>query len=437
MVTVSYGIGLLNAWAILWSATLVIFNDARGDFRRIEEQDARAETGADKDDEALGKAAVNGDADSVPPAGGQDLRKRKTSNKSMPDLTNSSSSSTFRWQTLPNSASHRLDWVTDLVTNFRGVRWSHQISGLNPPPSHIQKSLDSHPFNSPTEESNLTRLDLLKRDLPSFLLCVLILDILKSTTMHDPYFWGIPSTQAQSPFPFPKFTRLVLSLAFTYTSLLQIFLLAPLIFSVLFGPNALGQHAWPWLYAPYNRSSREVCKKGLAGFWGGWWHQLFRLAFEQAGEFAGRMFGWGKRSQKGMVLRVCVAFGCSGALHACASYGTLGDTSPIKGSFAFFMVQPVGLIGQRAAAAWIKKAGLRDRITPVVREIGNSLFVLGWFYLTGPLIADDFAACGIWLYEPVGISLIKGLRGEGWWKWGGRWVRWYSADKWWMSGFTA
>ncbi|KAL8966337.1 MAG: hypothetical protein Q9197_006043, partial [Variospora fuerteventurae] len=38
-VTVGYGIGLLNAWTILWSATLLIFNDGRKDYQRIERQE--------------------------------------------------------------------------------------------------------------------------------------------------------------------------------------------------------------------------------------------------------------------------------------------------------------------------------------------------------------------------------------------------------------
>jgi hypothetical protein len=34
---------LLNAWAILWTATLIIFNAARADFKRIEELESEAE----------------------------------------------------------------------------------------------------------------------------------------------------------------------------------------------------------------------------------------------------------------------------------------------------------------------------------------------------------------------------------------------------------
>jgi hypothetical protein len=42
------------------------------------------------------------------------------------------------------------------------------------------------------------------------------------------------------------------------------------------------------------------------------------------------------------------------------------------------------------------------------------IVVLVWCILTGPLVADDLAATGLWLYEPVPVSFIRGLKGEGW-----------------------
>ena len=137
-----------------------------------------------------------------------------------------------------------------------------------------------------------------------------------------------------------------------------------------------------------------------------------------------------------MVLRVLVAFACSGALHACASYATLGDTRPISGAFMFFMLQPVGIIAQKAFSGWMKSTGLREKMPLWLRYAGNMAVVVGWCFLTGPNIADDFAATGIWLYEPLPISPLRGLRGEGWWCWGGGWVRWHSAERWWQSGLA-
>lgn len=425
--TVGYGIGLLNAWAVLWSATLLIFNDARGDFSRIREVE---------------EALVDTDGAANPPFEApnmQNLRARhvdgSASKSTKVDEEQKAEKSTkFIYQSLPFTLLERLDWVLDLVSNFRGVRWLHHVSGLPPPPPHIQSCLPDPKMLPPTAQSHLTRTDLLRRDLPKFLFCCLALDALKTITIQDPYFWSLPAS-TPSPFPFPRTSRLVLSLLFTYFSLLTVFLLAPLVFAVLLGPEYLGQHAWPWLYPPYFGSLGQVCKKGLAGFWSIWWHQLFRMAFEQAGEFVGSIFGWERNTTKGAMLRSLIAFACSGALHACASYTILGSSNPF-GAFSFFLIQPVGIFAQKAVAAWLKKSELRERIPARVREAGNIIFVLVWCSLIGPWIADDFAAGGIWLYEPLPISLFRGLRGEGWWWWGGTWVTWHTAEKWWQSGLA-
>ena len=432
MVTVGYGIGLLHAWAILWSATLLIFNDARADFKRIEEHPTRTEDGSSSNID-------RGTSTNVDKADGEMLRKRVVNGaikQSSPEAERGERTqrSTYVWQSLPQTFRHRLDWVLDLVSNFRGVRWTYQITGLAPPPQHIQSSLSDPKLPPPTEESYLTRSAILRRDLPAFIIRYLSLDTLKYLTLKDPYFWSCPPS-TPSPFPFPGTTRLVLSVVFVYCSLLQIFLLSPLVFAVILGPKRIGQHAWPWLYSSFFGPLSQARHKGLAGLWSGWWHQIFRSAFEQAGEFMGRCTGWEKGSQRGAALRVVVAFACSGMLHACASYTTIADTRPMR-SFAFFMVQPIGIIGQRAISGWMRKAGIRDQIPAWLRGVGNSIVVVAWCFLTGPLIADEFAATGIWLYEPVPISPFRGLTGQGWWCWGGRWFRWYTADKWWKSGLV-
>ena len=438
MVPVGYGIGLLNAFAVLWTASLIIWNDARGDFKRIEAHDAA--DGSRLIDEAKGfTTGAEGVVDGELRARSIDYEVKDSSGSlsSREDgkRSNYSKREMYVWQTLPPTFQHRVDWVGDLVSNFRGVRWNHQISGLPSPPSHIQSSLQDPSIPPADAKSHLTRGDLIRRDLPKFVLCLIALDVLKTVTLQDPYFWGLPTT-TPSPFPYARLSRVVLSLAFVYASLLTIFLLSPLVFGIVLGPNKIGQHAWPWLYPPFFGPAIQVYRKGLAGLWGQWWHQLFRYAFEQAGEFAGRITGWEKKSQNGMLLRVAVAFACSGTLHACASYTTLGDTRQIYGSFVFFILQPVGIIAQRAVTGRMRSLGLREKIPAWARGIGNLVVVAVWCSVVGPVVADDFAATGIWLYEPLPISPIRALRGDGFWRWGGRWVRWYSADRWWRSGLA-
>ena len=481
-VTVAYGVGLLNSWAVLWSATLIIFNDARTKFQRIEEvshpvRSLSPHGQGETSSQPLGNGSV--------PEQGRDaasLRRRQEKRREdgninadglarghnesyIEDQAEDGQDAAYRYQSLPSTFLHRLDWVLDLVSSFRGPRWGHQVSNLTPPPSAIQHSMrnatsdpETHPeltFKPPTPFSYITRRQLLQRTLPELLINYLTLDILKTFTMTDPYFWSL-GPSSPSPFTFPGPTRLLLSAAYTYAALQAIFLLAPLVFACLLGPKRIGAHAWPWLYTPYFGSPRAICKKGLAGAWGLWWQQLFRFGFQEAGEAIGRLLdgmsgdddvsgrdsiepekrGWGKKTQKGMVMRVVVAFGLSGVLHACASHTAMGPTRPVTGSAMFFWVQPLGLMGQKVVCAWMAKKGWIDKLPWFVREAGNLGFVVAWFALTGPLIADDFARTGIWLFEPVPLSPIRGIRGHGWWRWGGTWVRWHTADRWWMSGLA-
>ncbi|KAL8737605.1 MAG: hypothetical protein Q9181_001506 [Wetmoreana brouardii] len=440
-VTVGYGIGLLNAWTILWSATLIIFNDGRRDYKRIERQE-RDDIQAINDQgllqniqgetTALDGSTTDGLKSLHPIA--QVPREPVDDGKKVPLVESpeifaaqepipSDSQQTYVWQSLPGTFVHRLDFILDLVTNFRAVRWTHQTPGTFPPPPHVRDTLtDPSPPPPLSPDKYPTYRTLFTTNFWSFVLCSLSLDTLKYITSLDPYFQGQSKT-SPSPFPASRATRLVVSVLFVYTSLLNIFLLAPLGLACVLGPSVLGPHASTWLYPSYFGPLSQISEKGLAGLWGGWWHQLFRYAFEAAGEFiGGTCLQLPKKSIPGGVVRVTVAFLCSGLLHASASYTALRTTYPIKGSFLFFAVQPIGIMGQRALSMWLKKEGYREAIPPWMRGIGNVVVVLAWCWITGPLIADDFAATGVWLYEPLPVSLIRGLRGEGWWRWGGQWI---------------
>ena len=283
-VTIGYGIGLLNSWMIIWAASLLIFNDARSQFRRIEEDHQR---GADNSQRSSGEV---GDLNNVRKIDykAETLRNRhqirssdRQEKESKTDLTSSAGEKTsYHWQTLPEDAVHRLEWVADLVFSLRGPRWSYQISVLTSPPKYIQSHLEHQPFVEPTPYSYITRKQLLHRNLPQFLLCLIALDVLKTTIMQDPYFWSL-GPSAPSPFPYPRITRTYLTAASVYVSLQTIFTLSPLVYACALGPKVIGQHAWPWLYTPFFGSPRVIARKGLAGVWGQFWQQLFRFGFEQ------------------------------------------------------------------------------------------------------------------------------------------------------------
>lgn len=459
-VTVGYGIGLLNAWTILWSASFLIFNDGRKDYQRIERQE-RPYVAQDNDETliqntqgettALDGSTMDGLKSLHPMA---EIPQSTIASADDPEtdypevwadqepIPSDSPNQTYVWQPLPRSFLHRLDYILDLITNLRGLRWTHQAPhNTFPPPPHIRSSLPppSPPPSLPPSHYP-TRLTLFTKSLASFLLCSLTLDALKYLTSHDAYFLTAPRSSTPSPFPYPRTTRVLISLVFVYASLLNIFLLGPLLLSCALGPTILGPHASPWLYPPQFGPLSSIATNGLAGLWAGWWHQLFRHGFESAGEYTStRILRRGrKKSPTATAVRVAVAFACSGILHACASSTVPGapHTRPWGRSFAFFAAQPVGIVAQRAGSAWLRRRGYREALPWWLRRAGNVAVVVAWCWVTGPWIADEFAAGGIWLYEPLPVSLIRGWKGEGWWRWGGEWVRWYSADRWWKSGLV-
>ncbi|KAI4213763.1 MAG: hypothetical protein LQ351_003729 [Letrouitia transgressa] len=463
-ITIGYGNGLLNAWTILWSATLLLFNDARRDLKRIEKQEVAVEaepidivpvensqghTSALDGTTSDGLKSLHpvGDIPQPPPApddSSQAVISKEVFGDQTPIPPNVPQS--YVYQPLPSTFLHRLDWVLDLIVNFRGLRWTHQIPGTYPPPPWITAHLDPSSIPPPPSSSKSTyptHASVIRSALPTFLLNAFSLDLLKTLASYDPYFATHSPSAYLSPFPFPSLTRLTITLLLTYTSLQNIFLLSPLVLNFALGPRILGAHASPWLYPPYFGPLSALPESGLPGFWGTWWHQIFRSAFSAAGSsLSAALFGIfnsiPQQHKKPLrtLITLLTAFILSGFLHASASSTLLSPRTRPRNSFIFFAIQPAGILAQRAASAWLAAWDISPKFPRWARRSVNVAVVLGWAVLTGPLIADEFAGGGIWLYEPLPVSIGRGLKGDGWWRWGrvGGWVGWWWADRWWKSG---
>ena len=441
----AYLIGLLSAWSVIWVGALLIFRDARSEFKRIERrhgnQTEKDQGGARSENGYIVSSGVdmNGKQDFRGRGDSKNITKPSTNSQGAQDISselNSSLSTSspdvstyYVWQTLPPTFFHRLGWVLDLMFSVRGVGWSFQNPNLPPPPLSIRSTLHPPFPSSAIPHSNTpTRGVRLRRSLISLALHWIALDMMKYLVLKDPYFLSLHSPGALSPFPFPAFTRVALSLVATNIGL-SFILGLPSLFANLLGPRILGTYADPWLYPPFFGPMSEIYKKGLAGMWGIWWHQTFRFGFESAGDFLAKAFGkgWEKNTEKGAALRFLTAFGLSGCLHASASYTTLPKTSP-RNAFLYFAVQPIGILIQRTASLYLRKTGWRDRIPDRARGIGNVVFVVAWSWFTGPYIANEFALSGLWLFETVPISFWHGK----WWLWTGL-FQWYSGGEWWWQ----
>lgn len=290
------------------------------------------------------------------------------------------------------------------------------------------------------------RRSLLVANAKTFVKGYLVIDALKTIMMHDPYFWGILSRPPPSYFPFSLLTqpwqlhmyRLFLSMIAISYALETIFSLAPLVFVGVFG-SYIGARSEPWIYPETWGSFSIVLDKGLAGWWSSWWHQTFRFAFEQPSLWIAGFFNLDRRSVPAKGIQLVTAFGLSGVLHACGTYTAAGPTHPISNSFAFFMMQALGIFLEVVISSFLRKTGIQKHMPQWAMRTWTFVYVHFWFYHTGHLLCNDFALGGVWLFEPIPISVFRGLgfgaaEQDGWWCWSGKVIRWHTGKHWWQSG---
>ncbi|MCJ1306952.1 hypothetical protein MMC25_000596 [Agyrium rufum] len=474
---VAYGIGMINVFGCILVASFMIVRDARTEFARIEpvkksgqeEGDISIENGHPQaisrpEDPSSGPSPIS----SLPSRSQNELRQRQgrgsvtRSDSSSISIDHSASKQKYQWQGLPGSFIYRLFWTVDYFINFRLMGWKHQVSTTPSPPQEVLSSLDpppprkppfpTKPDAAPAVHPYPTRAVLLNSSVITFLFGYISLDVLKNAMMADPYFWGMPLSLSPSPpaylpelvrssYSLVKGYRLLISLAGINIALLTIFSLSPLIYGFILGPSILGHWGGePWMFTPTYGPYSVVLEKGLAGWWGSWWHQIFRAPFSAPGKWISSKMGWPERSVQSQITVMLGAFLCSGIVHAAGSWTSWPETQPFRGPFLFFILQSLGIainIGLWELWSWgLKKARLsREKVPRWVGKVGNFVYVHTWFYIVAPLLADDFAAMGVWLFEPIPFSIIRGVRGEGWFVWKpSEWIGWYQGEKWWQSG---
>lgn len=451
------GVGLISAWSVVWVSAILVCNDAQKDFMRIERTEG-----------AFGSATRGTLNDKVETNGsmkhGHQGKEGQiysaTSELSTGNAGSRDRHGEFAWQPYPLSPfAERLDWVCDIFCNFRGAGWNWRTSALPPPPKWVQEQLNrnsagvipkhSYRIHVGQVKTYETREELLRVNAKTLAVGYLMLDGLKTVLMWDPYFWGIMDRAPPSHLPSfitssPALThvyRMALSMLAIKYALQTIFSLAPLFFSGLLGPKRIGARAEPWMYPETWASYTVVLDRGLAGWWSSWWHQTFRFAFEQPSQKLIEVLGMNKKSPAAKLLQLQVAFGLSGVLHACGSYTCAGETRPLRGPMAFFLLQAMGMFGELLSIQVLRSTSFQNRIPKWAMQMFKFGYVHVWFYYTAHLLCDDFARGGVWLFEPVPVSLFRGVgfgadKRDGWWCWSGQVLRWHRGDRWWTSGIA-
>lgn len=461
-----YMLGALTTYWVIWCAALLIFNDVEKKFKRIERRAAPANVGPedsgfidmDKDGDVDGcdaptSASDGGSTPTVNRKPGDDSTKRQGSEELK------SRREVLVWQAYPRSFLHRLNWAFDLLSNMRGPQWNWRVSTMGPLPASVNAQLNPGKRDTSRELSDSELLDArtrLKVAFGCFVKSYLLLDLVKVLMMRDPYFIGMASPDIPPPFPFDYLSAIPSGVTLYRHMLTGYGVYIALCFGTSFGPPIfLGLSVAfptfaraitsvpldaPWLYAdtfgPFFKSALE---HGLAGCWGRWWHQLFRVGFTNAGRWILSLLPQRLATNNNIRRAVITfaAFSLSGLLHAFGSHTQLGDTKPF-GPFIFFILQAVGITIEDTFKRVILPTLLPYKLPRWLRWTGNALFVYFWLTTTGGYAADDFAKGGMWTTEPIPVSPIRGLdlgvKGEGWWCWKEPWFRRIRRERWWESG---
>ncbi|KAI9041652.1 wax synthase family protein [Aspergillus affinis] len=444
-----YIVGLIVAWWSIWVMTLLVFHDAERDFRRIERRPLGKGNSQEESVSERSKQHI------IRNPGAQNAKPQRPPNEEYPEP--------LAWQTYPRSWSHRFNWVMGLLLNLRGPEWNWRISSVGPFPASIRTQLHPKHRQSRSQEQRKKPPNYsdgrarIRAVAFGFLNAYLALDAIKVLMMRDPYFWGIVSLSHSPPPPPISYIlppipglfcvyRLALSGIGIYAALDFVTALNPLFFlglSCAF-PNASRALTAvpldaPWLYPEaFGPFLASVLDHGLAGCWSRWWHQLFRFGFLSTAQW---LISWLPRrlaSHAGIrrFLLTLIVFSLSGLIHASGSYTQFEETRPLSGTFLFFLLQGAGLLIQDLASRILPSKSLPRWLC----RTANASFAFGWLVFSGGYIADDFSKGGLWLTEPLPLSLLRGLglglgvEGEGWWCWSEPWFKWWDDGTYWGRG---
>ncbi|KAL8370637.1 hypothetical protein RB595_000826 [Gaeumannomyces hyphopodioides] len=362
----------------------------------------------------------------------------------------------YFWQAFPADAPFgtRLGWAFDYYMAWRGTGWSWAISCVprfdHPaePLSEELVKLDSIPLVSHAGYRRHAKNDQFVWDrLCNIAIAYLILDFCAVFMTKDRYF---DTGLHDSPPPLylsAIFPALPPSVLYIYRMTLGFVGMLSALTAVLSADQlsrrglarafAGGVSSDLWQYSDNFGSFSQLLDHGLAGFWGRYWHQTFRVGYTAPSKWLIRR-GWlpARRSAvTGLVASAC-AFLLSGTMHASGSATMQRHTRPWM-AFAFFALAWVGVVLQFVLCELLRRPIAAS--PPAARRAGNMLFVLAWMYATCWAFEDDLSRSGLWGFEPIPYSPLRamgfGESGDEAFRWGGcSFVAWHAGKRWWDSG---
>ncbi|KAI0898208.1 membrane bound O-acyl transferase family-domain-containing protein [Annulohypoxylon nitens] len=495
-----YGAGLIGAWGIVWNFTLLVWTRPQWEARRVNVRRIRNHENPNTDLKDYKPLTNNQNGDCTKEdyrensktTGSElngytniehgplhnlkerrtnfetaNLPKERTDTLEAPSSPRENGNSVhplteqefeYYWQEYPEDASFwsRIDWAFDIVSTFRMTGWNWAISSI--PPYEPPPKVGDHqlPLSSVgpqrTEQGYIRHLSRWELFLDRFLYHILpnylIADFCAVSMTLDPYFILGPEYAALLPLPphLSSFSPIPLFLIRTFLSFTGTLCALDLLFNagqlaLVFLPplpQILRFRAHPWHIPSVTGSFTQVLDRGLAGFWGAWWHQTFRFGFSAPTQYLLRYSYIRPRTLTAKLVAAFFAFLTSGFLHASGSYSAMPAHTRWYLPPLFFLLAGVGTMLQSYLAKLLSK--YINKQPRWVRRAGNMAFVTVWMVSTSWLLVDDFGRCGLWLFEPVPVSVFRAL-GFGpagdrrVWRIDERYApRWYVGRRWWEVG---
>lgn len=336
-----------------------------------------------------------------------------------------------KWQSMPDSARNRLIWILDLLGSLRALHWSHG------------QSLSQVSGHGKQGTGNITSI---QKTFCSLLLVYLCVDCIKEVIAMDPYFWDYidhdPPGYVQATLPFAILVqayRMIIAFATLFLALEFGHTVCVLLFVHLLGPSIAGPWGKEWAYRSLYGEVSSVCIRGLQGWWGAWWHQLFRFTLTSPTTAIINKLHAPKGSMIEPTIKLVVPFLFSGFIHASGSYTMWGETR-LFNSFMFFVLQPVGISLQIMGSRSLSRLKLMTKIPPLVCEVTNVAITVIWLLSTFPLLADDFARGGLFLTEPFPFSVLQmlglGSEARSHQLWSGYGISMHTGRRWWQTGLA-
>lgn len=102
------------------------------------------------------------------------------------------------------------------------------------------------------------------------------------------------------------------------------------------------------------------------------------------------------------------------------------------GCVVFFFLQPLGIAFERAFVYVYRRYAPYAVRYKALEKATPYLWTVAWFVLVGQYFLDEYRYGGVWGIEPIPVSAVRGLRGDGWVHtspsiFGGEWWRWHES----------